>query len=63
MFRPIIIIDILFSLSFTLFWTAACPWTTRAANVAAALLWTALTAANAQEQDEQQSTKDDQQDC
>lgn len=49
--------------SSTFFWTAARLWTTRAADVAAALLRAALTATDAEEHDEQESTEDDQQDC
>lgn len=50
------------SLSFTFFRAAACLWTTWAADVAAALLRAALTAAYAEEHDEQEGTEDDEQD-
>lgn len=44
------------------FWTAAGLWTAGAADVAAALLRTALTAADAEEHDEQEASEDNQQD-
>lgn len=47
----------------TFFRAAACLWTTRAADVAAALLRATLTATNAEQHDEQEGAKDDQQDC
>ncbi len=43
----------------TFFRAAACLWTTGAADVAAALLRAALTAADAEQHDEQKSAEDD----
>lgn len=49
--------------SATFLWAATRLWTAGAADVAAALLWATLTAAYAEEHDEQESTQDDQQHC
>lgn len=50
-------------MSATFLWAAARLRAAGAADVAAALLWAALTAAYAQEHDEQKRTQDDQQHC
>ena len=50
-------------MSSTFLWTAACLWTTGTADVAAAILWAALTTTYAEEHDEQESPEDDKQHC
>lgn len=46
---------------YTFLWAAACFWTAWAANIAAAILRAALTAADTEKNDQQQRPKNDQQ--